>query len=68
MAAKSGDRKIVEHLVAKEADIMKIKDDNEVNMEFVLTRSHKINFLFLISICNHSIYSTCTKWIHTSAS
>ena len=38
MAAKSGDRRIVKHLVDKEADI-KIMDDTGVNTEF---RSHKL--------------------------
>ena len=42
MAAKSGDKKIVEQLVKKEADIINIKDDKKV-----LARSHKINCLFL---------------------
>ena len=36
MAAKSGDRNIVEYLVENEADIINITDHNEVNMEFVL--------------------------------
>ena len=62
MAAKSGDKNIVEHLVDKEADI-KIMDDTGVNTEF---RSHKINFLFLVSVCNPSIYTTRTLRIHTS--
>ena len=42
MAAKSGDKKIVEQLVEKEADIINIKDDKKV-----LARPHKINCLFL---------------------
>ena len=63
MAAKGGDRSIVVHLVEKEADV-NITDDTGVNIEF---RSHKINFLFLVSACNHSIHTTCTLWIHNSA-
>ena len=50
MAAKSGDKKIVEQLVKKEADIINIKDDKKV-----LARSHKINWLFLMQrqyLCN----------------
>ena len=42
MAAKSGDKKIVEQLVEKEADIINIKDDKKV-----LARSHKIYCQFL---------------------
>jgi len=53
MAAKSGDRNMVEHLVEEEADIVNIKDHNEVNMEFVVARSLKIHFPFLVSVCNH---------------
>ena len=40
MAAKSGDRNMVEHLVMKEADIIYITDHNEVNMEFVPAIGH----------------------------
>lgn len=56
MAAKGGDRDIVELLVEKGADI-KITDDSEVNMEFALARLHKINFFSLLSVCNHIIYT-----------
>lgn len=63
MAAKSGDRNMVEHLVEEEADIVNIKDHNEVNMEFVVARSLKIHFPFLVSVCNHNIYTNYTKYI-----
>ena len=53
MAAKSGDRSIVEHLVEKDADI-KVTDDTGVNIEVVVLRSHKISFLFLVSVCNYT--------------
>ena len=40
MAAKSGDRNMVETLVMKEADIIYITDHNEVNMKFVPAIGH----------------------------
>ena len=44
MAAKSGDRNMVETLVMKEADIIYITDHNEVIMEFVPAIGHTNEF------------------------